>query len=127
MCGASAGTSAMMLLFSIGALAVIGIAVVAGIGLARRFMGQWTILGPTATSVTLAAPDVLNNADVVDAMRASDADRQHTVTALGTHLTAGRLTPTEFDDRVKAAFGARTVGELRYLLTDLPPDPTDRG
>lgn len=120
MCGASAGTNAMMLLFSIGALAVIGIAVVAGIGLARRFMGQWTILGPTAASMTLAAPDVLNNADVVDAMRASDADRQHIVTVLGTHLTAGRLTPTEFDGRVKAAFSARTVGELRHLLIDLP-------
>ena len=98
-------------------------ALVAGVGLARRLMGQWTILGPTATSMTLAAPDALDNAHVVDAIRASNADRQHTVTALGTHLTAGRLMPIEFDDRVKATFGARTVGELRHLLTDLPPDP----
>ncbi len=123
MCGGAPGMSAIILLFSVVGLAMLIAAVVAGIGLARRLMSRWTVLGSTATSAAMATPDVLSDSHIVDSIRASDTDRQRTVTALGTHMTAGRLTPIEFDDRVTTAYDARTVGELRELLTDLPPDP----
>ena len=50
-----------------------------------------------------------------DMIRASDADREHTVAVLGAGYTAGRLTLSEFDDRITAAFTSRTWGELRRL------------
>jgi Domain of unknown function (DUF1707) len=53
-------------------------------------------------------------------MRASDADRDTVVADLGEHFQAGRLTTEEFDERTGRALTARTWGELRELLTDLP-------
>ena len=58
-----------------------------------------------------------------DMIRASDADREHTVTVLSAGYSAGRLTLAEFDDRTTAAFTSRTWGELRRLTWDLPPLP----
>jgi DUF1707 SHOCT-like domain len=58
-----------------------------------------------------------------DMIRASDADREHTVAVLRDGYTAGRLTLAEFDDRTTAAFASRTWGELRRLTRDLPPGP----
>nr|WP_204263697.1 DUF1707 domain-containing protein [Geodermatophilus normandii] len=37
-------------------------------------------------------------------------------------LAEGRLDVTEFDERVRAAYAARTLGELADLIADLPPD-----
>jgi Domain of unknown function (DUF1707) len=54
-------------------------------------------------------------------MRASDAERDLVVTALGEHFQAGRLTAEELDDRTGKALAARTVPELQDLMTDLPP------
>lgn len=54
-------------------------------------------------------------------MRASDAERDAVVTALGEHFQAGRLTADELDDRMGKALAARTVPELDDLTTDLPP------
>ena len=54
------------------------------------------------------------------ALRASDADRERTVTRLRDHGAAGRLDPDELAERVGAALSARTVGELTELLADLP-------
>jgi DUF1707 SHOCT-like domain len=62
-----------------------------------------------------------------DMIRASDADREHTVAVLGAGYTAGRLTLAEFDDRITAAFTSRTWGELRRLTRDLPPWPGPAG
>jgi hypothetical protein len=62
-----------------------------------------------------------------DMIRASDADREHTVAALGAGYTAGRLTLAEFHDRITAAFTSRTWGELRRLAWDLPPGPGPAG
>ncbi|ADB52478.1 DUF1707 SHOCT-like domain-containing protein [Conexibacter woesei] len=56
-------------------------------------------------------------------LRASDAERERTADLLREHCSAGRLTPDELDERIDAAFGARTVGELRALLADLPALP----
>ena len=66
-------------------------------------------------------------------LRASDADRERTVTLLGKHLAAGRLTDEEFQERLDAAYAAKTLGQLDELLADLPaidlydlPDATMR-
>lgn len=55
-----------------------------------------------------------------DAIRASDADREHTVGILRDGYVVGRLTLAEFDERTTAAFISRTWGELRELTRDLP-------
>lgn len=57
------------------------------------------------------------------ALRASDAERERTATLLREHCGAGRLTPEELSERLDAAYGARTVGELDALLHDLPAAP----
>jgi Domain of unknown function (DUF1707) len=61
-----------------------------------------------------------------DAIRASDADREHAVGMLRDGFAAGRLTLAEFDERTTAAFTSRTWGELRELTKDLPM-PGQRG
>jgi uncharacterized protein DUF1707 len=55
-----------------------------------------------------------------DAIRASDADREHAVGLLRDGYACGRLTLDEFDERTTAAFASRTWGELRKLTHDLP-------
>jgi hypothetical protein len=55
-----------------------------------------------------------------DRMRASDADRESVTARLRDHYAEGRLTQDELDERVSAALGAKTFGELRTLTTDLP-------
>jgi hypothetical protein len=56
-------------------------------------------------------------------MRASDDERQRVVTALEQHTGAGRLTLDEFAERVDVVAGARTLGELAAVVSDLPADP----
>jgi len=58
-------------------------------------------------------------------MRASDADRDRTVAALGEGMAAGRLTAEEFHQRLDLAYAAKTLGELDRLVADLPA--TDLG
>jgi hypothetical protein len=53
-------------------------------------------------------------------MRASDADRDAVLSDLSEHFQAGRLTADEFEERTGQALAARTLGELRELLSDLP-------
>ncbi|GAA3387405.1 DUF1707 domain-containing protein [Cryptosporangium minutisporangium] len=53
-------------------------------------------------------------------VRASDGDRQRVADLLRQHTTDGRLTIEEYDQRVDAAYAARTVADLRPLLADLP-------
>lgn len=57
-------------------------------------------------------------------LRAADADRVAVATALGEHMSAGRLTLAEYDERVAHAYAARTFGELAELTADLPPAGT---
>jgi Domain of unknown function (DUF1707) len=54
-------------------------------------------------------------------LRAADADRAAVADVLGTHMSAGRLTVAEFDDRLSRAYAAKTYGELDELTADLPP------
>ena len=56
-------------------------------------------------------------------MKASDADRDAVLSDLSGHFQAGRLTADEFEDRTGRALAARTWGELRDLLQDLPTSP----
>ena len=60
------------------------------------------------------------------ALRASDAERESTVAQLREHGAAGRLDVEELEQRVGAAYAARTHGELRALLEDLPARPVAR-
>jgi hypothetical protein len=55
-----------------------------------------------------------------DRIRVSDADRENVASRLREHFAEGRLNSDELDDRVAAAFGARTVGDLRRVMADLP-------
>ena len=72
-----------------------------------------TQLGETASTVMdgpAGRPDVL----------ASDADREAVCGQLGSAFAEGRLTAAEHGERVRAAYGARTLGELAVLTADLP-------
>ena len=55
-------------------------------------------------------------------LRVSDAERHGVVRRLERAIRDGRLTILEFDERVQAAYAARTRGELENLTEDLPPD-----
>ena len=55
-------------------------------------------------------------------IRASDEDRERVVEILRQNNVEGRLTSEEFDERMTAAYGARTMGALAELTTDLPVD-----
>jgi len=57
-------------------------------------------------------------------MRASDAERNHTVTVLREEVGTGRLTLDEFSQRADAAYRSRTIGELATLTLDLPSPAT---
>jgi hypothetical protein len=57
-------------------------------------------------------------ADVPD-IRATDADRERTANVLRTSGANGQLTVEELDERVAAAYQARTRGELEQLVQDL--------
>jgi hypothetical protein len=54
-------------------------------------------------------------------LRASDADRELIVSGLRVHHAEGRLDEDELEERLAAAFAARTRGELTRLVADLPP------
>jgi Domain of unknown function (DUF1707) len=55
-------------------------------------------------------------------LRAADADRDAVADRLRTAHAEGRLTVEEFGERLDAAFGARTMGELAGLTADLPAE-----
>jgi hypothetical protein len=56
-------------------------------------------------------------------LRASDADREQIVFALRQHHGDGRLTVSEFTERMHLAYEAKTLGDLDVLTSDLPPLP----
>jgi Domain of unknown function (DUF1707) len=58
-------------------------------------------------------------------IRASDADRERVVEILRQHTAEGRITADEFEERMTAAYAARTMGALAELTTDLPVDLAD--
>lgn len=117
--GEMAAMGASMLLA--GAIGLVGLvlAIVVWAARARCRMNDRSPGTLVAVSgVTKLVP--IDDAAVVDEIRASDADRAHAAAALGNHMAAGRLMAAEFDDRVRVAYDSHTVGDLRSLFTDLP-------
>jgi Domain of unknown function (DUF1707) len=56
--------------------------------------------------------------------RIGDAERDRAAEYLREHMSVGRLTQQEFDDRLTAALQARTAADLEPLFADLPaPKP----
>jgi hypothetical protein len=55
-----------------------------------------------------------------DRIRISDADRDRVTGRLREHFAEGRLTPEELDERIAAALNAKTFGDLRQIMADLP-------
>ncbi|KEF03981.1 MULTISPECIES: DUF1707 domain-containing protein [Streptomyces] len=64
--------------------------------------------------------------DELPDLRASDADRERVAEILREALAEGRLEMAEFDERLTAAYQARTVGALKPLVADLPQPHDDR-
>lgn len=54
------------------------------------------------------------------ALRASDTDRERVAEILQDAVAEGRLAMEEFDERLDAAYKARTYRELELLTADLP-------
>lgn len=53
-------------------------------------------------------------------MRAGDSDRQAVADKLKQALDEGRLDLAEYDERLQQAYAAKTYGDLKGLLDDLP-------
>ena len=53
-------------------------------------------------------------------VRASDAERDQAAEILRAAFAEGRLTPAELDERLAAAYAAKTRADLRDLTGDLP-------
>jgi hypothetical protein len=64
--------------------------------------------------VSLLAPEPPPN------VLASDADRERTVAILRNESVSGRLSADELSKRLDKAFAAKTLGDLRALIADLP-------
>jgi hypothetical protein len=54
------------------------------------------------------------------AVRASDADRESVAERLRQAAAEGRLLTEELEQRLEAAFSARTYGQLNAIVADLP-------
>jgi hypothetical protein len=72
-----------------------------------------------------AADGLRNRAAQRSDLRAADADRDRAAAQLGGALAVGRLTSTEYAERLDAVYAARTLGELAPLTQDLPDDATE--
>lgn len=59
-------------------------------------------------------------------LRPSRQERDDVAALLGLAFAEGRLDLREFDERVTAAFAARTAADLGRLLVDLPPPERPR-
>lgn len=55
-----------------------------------------------------------------DRIRVSDADRERAAARLREHFAEGRLSSEELDERLSAALSAKTAGDLRRVMADLP-------
>jgi hypothetical protein len=63
--------------------------------------------------------DVVPRPDA-ETLRAADADRHQIADQIKAALDEGRLSLSEYDDRVRQAYAARTYAELLILVADLP-------
>ncbi len=56
-------------------------------------------------------------------LRIADADRERVAERLRSAAGEGRLAPEELEERLEAAFAARTQADLAPLVADLPSEP----
>jgi len=68
----------------------------------------------------MTGPSLSDAGPPAESLRASDADREQAVGVLRRGYADGRLASAEFEQRLTAAYGARTCGQLRALTADLP-------
>lgn len=73
----------------------------------------------TLACVTLPTPSPGSGRDP-DRIRASDADRERVAALLHRAIGEGRLTLAEVDERLHSVYAAKTFGELRPIVRDLP-------
>ncbi len=66
------------------------------------------------------SPQAGREPPVRSGVRASDEDRERLASDLREHAVAGRLDTDELEDRLQAAYSARTTAELDELRRDLP-------
>src|SRR5579884_2179465 len=59
-------------------------------------------------------------------LRVSDQERDQVAGSLREYFAAGRITQDELNDRVQAAYAARTQRQLQALLGDLPALPVSQ-
>ncbi|MBO2448795.1 DUF1707 domain-containing protein [Actinomadura barringtoniae] len=57
-----------------------------------------------------------------DEIRIGDTERDAVTAALHDHFAEGRLTSSELDERLEATLTAKTTGDLRTIVRDLPGD-----
>jgi hypothetical protein len=92
-----------------------------------------TILDELQTSIRQHAESVGSSVVGIgramdDGIRVSDTDRDRVIAQLRDHFAAGRITPGELDERLSAALYAKTFGDLRRIMADLPgPVPAPLG
>jgi hypothetical protein len=55
-----------------------------------------------------------------DSLRVGDAEREAVAAELREHYAQGRLSMDDFNERLDAAYAARTRGDLDKLISDLP-------
>jgi hypothetical protein len=55
-------------------------------------------------------------------VRASDADRDRVAASLREHCALGRITMDELEERLEAVYGAKTLGQLQEVTSDLPEE-----
>lgn len=55
-------------------------------------------------------------------LRASDADRDRTAESLREHCAEGRITMDELQERLDKVYGAKTLGQLQEVTSDLPEE-----
>jgi hypothetical protein len=55
-----------------------------------------------------------------DRIRVSDADRERVAARLREHYAEGRLSSEDLEERISTTLGAKTFGDLRHVMADLP-------
>lgn len=81
----------------------------------------WPAPVDTIDTVDIVAPQVQPG------VRASDAEREETVSRLSVAAGEGRLTLEELGVRVSSAYSATTRAELEHVLVDLPVPVSETG
>jgi hypothetical protein len=91
--------------------------------IASGFMSRYDGAMTDASHDSSLLPDTQPGGDEARLeLRASDADRDRTAAVLSGALATGRLTTTEYAERLDTTYAAKTLGELAPLTRDLPAE-----